>query len=125
MIKVTRVHPELMILIPARICHRWQQQNPTRESQDVKKTENAPFGFGLSDQIGYIGEPHVIAKCVHDEWRHEVTRPHEQIRRVNAEHRRVKELEERDHDRGFLVHARPKTLDHVVKMSCANKTLET
>lgn len=106
----------MLVLVPHGVGHRRQQQDPADEPENVDDQENAALRLLLGYEIGNVGEAHVIAERVDDEGRHEVPGADEQERRVNAEDRSVEELEERDYDRGFLIHARPKPLDHVMEM---------
>lgn len=114
---VRAVDPELIVGVPHRVGHRRQQQNPADQPEDVDDHKNAALWLLLGYEIGNIGEAHVIAKSVNNKGRHKMPGSDEQERRVNAEDRCVKELEERDYDRRFLIHARPKPLDHVMEMS--------
>lgn len=113
-----------MVLVPHGVSHRRKQQNPADQPEDVDDQENAALRFLLSYEIGNVGEAHVIAERVHEEGRHEVPGADEQKRRVNAEDRRVEELEERDYYRSFLLHARPKPLDHVMEMCWKSDCLD-
>lgn len=105
-----------MVGVPRGVSHCRQKHNPADQPQNVNDQKNASLRFLLRYEIGYVGEAHVIAEGVNDEWRHEVPGANEQERRVNAEDWSVEELEERDYDRCFLIHSRPKTLDHVMEM---------
>lgn len=103
-----------MVVEPGGICHRWQQDDPPDEPYNIKNEENASSWFRLRNEIGNIGEAHVVAECVHYERSDKVSGPNEEIRWVNAKYRCVEELEERDEDRRFLIHSRPETFDHVM-----------
>jgi hypothetical protein len=54
LVGVVVAEPKLIVLIPGRIGHRWQQKYKSDETQNVQNQENTALWLGLSNEIWYI-----------------------------------------------------------------------